>query len=60
MLEIVLDTGDTRIWKSDEYTDYDIKGAFFVVMNGFRWVGMYTINHIVSVEAVEEPDETSN
>ena len=53
MLEIVLDTGDTRLWEPDEYTDYDIKGAFFVVVNGLQWIGMYSLNHVVSVEVVE-------
>ena len=56
MIEITLTSGDVRQWGKDEYTDYDIKGKLFVVINNGQWVGMYALDHIVAVE-VEVEDE---
>ena len=58
MIEITLTSGDVRKWDKDEYTEYDIKGRFFVILNNEQWVGMYALDSIVSVEVeVEESDE---
>ena len=50
MIKILLTNGDVRKWTKDEYTEYDIKGRFFVVIAGDQWIGMYALDHIVSVE----------
>lgn len=50
MIKITLSNGDIRKWASDEYTEYDIKGRFFIVIKGEQWVGMYSLDQIVSVE----------
>ena len=57
MIEITLTSGDVREWDKDEYTDYDIKGRFFVIINDGQWVGMYALDSIVSVEVEEPQDE---
>lgn len=49
-IAILLDNGELRMWGEDEFTEYDIKGRFFVVINGEKWVGMYALDRIVSVE----------
>ena len=54
MIEITLTSGDVRQWGKDEYTEYDIKGRFFVVINNDQWVGMYALDQIVSVEVETE------
>ncbi len=50
MIEIMLDNGDVRKWNKGEYTEYDIKGRFLVIINDDQWVGMYALDRIVSVE----------
>ena len=50
MLKIMLTNGDVRKWTEKEYTDYDIKGRFFVVLFNEQWVGMYALDHIISVD----------
>lgn len=51
MLKILLTNGDVRRWNPDEFVDYDIKGRFFVIINEKeQWVGMYALDHIISVE----------
>lgn len=54
MIEITLASGDVRKWDKDEYTEYDIKGRFFVILKDEQWVGMYALDHIVSVEVEEQ------
>ena len=56
MIEITLTNGDVRQWGKDEYTEYDIKGRFFVIIKDEAWVGMYALDHIVAVE-VEDGEE---
>ena len=56
MIEITLASGDVRQWGKDEYTEYDIKGRFFVIIKDEAWVGMYALDHIVAVE-VEDGEE---
>ena len=56
MLEITLTNGDVRQWGKDEYTDYDIKGRFFVIITDGQWVGIYALDHVVAVE-VEDGEE---
>lgn len=50
MIKITLTNGDVRKWERNEYTEYDIKGRFFVVLYEDQWVGMYAMNSVVSVE----------
>ena len=50
MIRILLTNGETRKWSNDEYSEYDIKGRFFVVIKEEQWVGMYALDSIVSVE----------
>ena len=54
MIKILLTNGETRKWHAGEYTEYDIKGRFFVVIRCEQWVGMYALDHIVSVEVEDE------
>ena len=56
MIEVTLTSGDVRQWGKDEYTEYDIKGRFFVIINNGQWVGMYALDSIVAVEVDEEED----
>ena len=58
MIRILLSNGETRKWSKDEYTEYDIKWRFFVVIKGYQWVGMYALDSIISVEV--EQDERYN
>lgn len=55
-IAILLDNGELRTWGEDEFTEYDIKGRFFVVINGEKWVGMYALDRIVSMEVDHETD----
>lgn len=50
MIKITLTNGDVREWERNEYTEYDIKGRFFVVLYEDQLVGMYAMDSIVSVE----------
>lgn len=50
MIRICLTNGDVRKWDKTEYTEYDVKGRFFVVIYEEQWVGMYALDSIVSVE----------
>ena len=50
MIIILLTNGEVRRWDKTEYTEYDINGRFFVVINEKQWVGMYALDSIVSVE----------
>lgn len=50
MIEIILANGDVRTWDTDEYSEYDVKGRFFVIISGEQWIGMYALDQIVSVE----------
>lgn len=54
MIRIVLSNGETRTWYKDEYTEYMIKGKFFMVKNDDQYVGMYSVDHIVSVDVTLE------
>ena len=54
MIRILLSNGETRKWSKDEYTEYDIKGRFFVVIKGDQWVGMYALDSIISVEVEQD------
>ena len=50
MIRILLTNGEVRRWDKADYTEYDIKGQFFVVIHEEQWVGMYALDSIVSVE----------
>lgn len=50
MIEIMLANGETRKWNKEEYTEYDVRGRFFVVIKNEQWVGMYGLDSIVVVE----------
>lgn len=50
MIRILLTNGETRKWSYEEYTEYDIKGRFFVVIRNDQWIAMYALDSIVSVE----------
>lgn len=54
MIKILLTNGETRKWSKGEFTEYDIKGRFFVVIDNEQWVGMYALDSIVSVEVEKE------
>ena len=47
---IVLTNGKTVEWESEEYTDYIYDGKCFIVVHGCEWVGIYNIDHVISVE----------
>ena len=53
MLEILLTNGEMKTWNNDQYTDYAVKGRFFIVINNNQWVGMYGLDQIVSMECRE-------
>lgn len=54
MIKVLLANGETRVWNKNEYTEYMIKGKFFVVINDGQYVGMYSVDHVVSVDVVME------
>ena len=57
MITILLSNGECVQWKAKEYTDYDIKGRFFVIIDDDQWVGMYALDQIVFVEVEKEKEK---
>ncbi len=55
-MTILLDNGDLRTWNEDEFTEYGIKGRFLVIISDKKWVGMYALDRIVSMEVDHETD----
>lgn len=49
-LKIKLTDGRTLQWGPDDYTEYDFRGRFFVVIKDDQWVGMYATDQVVSIE----------
>lgn len=49
-LRIIMREGQQYIWNPKEYTEYGFCGRFFVVKHIDQWIGMYTIDEILSVE----------
>lgn len=50
MIKIVFKNGEIAKWKKKRYTDYKYDGHCFVVINKKRWVGIYNLESIASIE----------
>lgn len=50
-IEICLNNGHSTIWEADkgEWDDYAYDGGAFIIKKDGTWVGIYNMNHIVSV-----------
>lgn len=47
---IEMDTLKTYVWQVTPDMEYGIVGRFYVIKAWEKWVGMYAIDHILSVE----------
>jgi len=50
MITITMNNGDIKRISGDEYTEYEVNYGFFIVISGCKWVGMYALRNIASVE----------
>lgn len=57
MLNIYMKDSEVREWDDNKYTEYDVKGKFFVVIRDNKWVGMYALEEIYFVEYKDEDAE---
>lgn len=48
---ITFANGNTTVWGSahDEWDDYSYDGTAFIVKKGGAYVGIYNMNHIISI-----------
>lgn len=51
VIEITLKNGHTAVWKADkdEWDDYAYDGAAFIIKKDGAWVGIYNMDHVISV-----------
>lgn len=49
MLEITRANENVDRWSDAEYTDYTYDGRLFIVSKGVRTVGIYNLDHVVSI-----------
>ena len=51
-VEIVIEFRDGHIkcYKTDEYTDYQYDGKYFIVMYNTQWIGFYNLDVLRSIE----------
>lgn len=57
MIEIQLTNGDVIHYKQEDYTDYKYDGKCFIVIKEMQWIGIYNLDHIVSVEIYDEDEK---
>lgn len=57
MLKIVYKDGDVITYGEDEYTDYSYDSRCFIVISGQRWIGIYNMDCVSSIEFREVPEE---
>ena len=49
MLEVTRVNEKVDKWPDAEYTDYNYDGRLFIVSKGGRTVGIYNLDHVVSI-----------
>ncbi len=54
MIKITFKNGDTAEWYIGQYTDYKYDGKCFIVIKDKQWVGIYNIDHIISIVIMGE------
>jgi len=50
-IEITLNNGHFAVWEADkgEWDDYAYDGIAFIIKKDGAWVGIYNMNHVISV-----------
>lgn len=50
-IEVTLKGGHSAIWEADkgEWDDYSYDGMAFIIKKKGTWVGIYNMNHVISV-----------
>lgn len=51
IIEITFKNGHSAVWQADknEWDDYVYDGSVFIIKKDGAWVGIYNIDHIISV-----------
>ena len=51
VIEITFNNGQSAIWEANkgEWDDYSYDGMSFVIKKDGAWVGIYNMNHVISV-----------
>ena len=57
MLRIVYKDGEVITYGEDDYTDYSYDSRCFIVIRGQRWIGIYNMDCVSTIEFKEEPKE---
>jgi len=47
--QVCEDEYEEVVWKDEDYTDYNYNGKCFIIIKEQQWVGIYNMDHIVSV-----------
>ena len=50
MINIIMKNGSFVQWEEKQYTDYMYDGKCFIVIDGSKWVGIYKIDAVRSIE----------
>lgn len=50
-IEITFNNGHSAVWEAskDEWDDYAYDGMAFIIKKSGAWVGIYNMNHVISV-----------
>lgn len=50
-IEITFKNGQSAVWEANkgEWNDYVYDGAVFIIKKDGAWVGIYNMNHVISV-----------
>lgn len=57
MLIITYKDGEAITYDEDKYTDYSYDSRCFIVIRGQRWIGIYNMDCVSSIEFREVPEE---
>ena len=57
MLIITYKDGEAITYDEDEYTDYSYDSRCFIVIRGQRWIGIYNMDCVSTIEFREVPKE---
>ncbi len=51
IIEVTFSNGHSAIWEADkgEWDDYAYDGKVFIIKKNGSWVGIYNMNHVISV-----------
>ncbi len=50
-IEVTFTNGHSAVWEADkgEWDDYAYDGSAFIIKKDGTWVGIYNMNHVISV-----------